>query len=92
MPAPPPAWRDCAGWVKNERLDDRPFGPGCCTRDGYGIDERAAIYAGVAELVDALALGASGAIRGGSSPSARTILSGHPPIEAAVGGRAGTIR
>ena len=31
-------------------------------------------FAGVAELVDALDLGSSGEDRGGSSPSARTIL------------------
>ena len=30
------------------------------------------LYAGVAELVDALVLGTSGESRGGSSPSART--------------------
>src|SRR3546814_11385917 len=36
------------------------------------IQRPSAASAGVAELVDALVLGTSGAIRGGSSPSART--------------------
>jgi hypothetical protein len=37
------------------------------------------VFAGVAELVDALDLGSSGESRGGSSPSARTIThqTGH---------------
>lgn len=35
------------------------------------------IYADVAELADALALGASGLYRGGSSPSIRTINHSH---------------
>jgi hypothetical protein len=44
-------------------------------------------FAGVAELVDALDLGSSGASRGGSSPSARTIsLLHHTPPSANAGG------
>ncbi len=40
---------------------------------GFGSAEKVrTLYAGVAELVDALVLGTSEATRGGSSPSART--------------------
>ena len=48
--------------------------PGVCVPQ-EGFHDRSCVwanFAGVAELVDALALGASGAILGGSSPSART--------------------
>ena len=39
----------------------------------YKTASRNGLFAGVAELVDALVLGTSGESRGGSSPSARTI-------------------
>ena len=36
------------------------------------------IYAGMAELADALDLGSSGVIRVGSTPTTRTKMKGHP--------------
>ena len=46
---------------------------GTYPRAEYSGTGRNGLFAGVAELVDALVLGTSGESRGGSSPSARTI-------------------